>query len=214
MSFLKKLKPQGWGGPIGALLATLAGLAVYQNPWSRVAENSSYDLLFLPRPALAVDEVVIVYLDEDSHKELGQKFNQPWDRHLHARLVEQLTAVGAKAVVFDIVFSDPGPDPAADQHFAAAIKASGRVVLAADMVATAYGVGGVAAKSMTPPLEMFSEVAGAIGSAEMAPDHDLIARRHLAATPDDLLPSLSWAAAQLVKEIGRASCRERVYLAV
>ena len=199
VSLLKQLKPQGWGGPIGALLTALAGLTLYQLPWGNGLENLSYDLLFLPRPVVPPDEAVVVYLDEDSHKELGQKFNQPWDRDLHARLVERLTAAGARAVVFDIVFSDPGPDPAADQRFAAALKTSGRVVLAADMVATAYGVDGVAAKSMTPPLELFSEAAGAIGSAEMAPDHDLIPRRHLPAARDDLLPSLSWAAAQLVE---------------
>ena len=199
MNPFKKLNSRTWGGLIGALLSVFMGLAVHQNPWSRALENASYNLLFLPRPIAPVDDAVIVYLDEESHKELDQRFNQAWDRQLHARLVEQLTAAGAKAVVFDIVFSDPGPASAADERFAAAIKANGRVVLAADVVATAYGVGGVAAKSVTPPLEKFSEVAGAIGSAEMMPDADLIIRRHLPASEDDLLPSLSWAAAEMLK---------------
>lgn len=196
---IKKLNPRMWGGLIGALLPVLAGIAVHQNPWSRALENSSYNLLFLPRPITPVNDAVIIYLDEESHKELNQRFNQAWDRQLHARLVEQLTAAGAKAVVFDIVFSDPGPDSAADDRFAAAIKANGRVVLAADVVATAYGVGGVAAKSVTPPWGKFSEVAGAIGSAEMMAAADMIIRRHLPASPDDLLPSLSWAAAEMMK---------------
>ncbi len=198
MSLTKKLKPQGWGGTIGASLAVLIGLFVYHNPWSRLLENSSYDLLFLPRTIESPEEVVIVYLDDDSHKELGQRFNQPWDRNLHARLVERMTAAGAKAVVFDIVFSDPGLDRAADHYLAAAIEASGRVVLAADIMSAAYGVDGVAAQSITPPLELFSEAAAAIGSAEMAPDHDLTIRRHLPQMRDDLLPSLSWATAQLL----------------
>lgn len=199
MNPIKKLNPKTWGVLIGALLSALAGLAVYQNPWSHALENSSYNLLFPSRPITPVDEAVLVYLDEESHKELDQKFNQAWDRQLHARLVEQLTAAGAKAVVFDIVFSDPGPDPAADERFAAAIKANGHVVLAADVVATAYGVGGVAAKSVTPPWEKFSEVAGAIGSAEMMPDADMIIRRHLPASQDDMLSSLSWATAEMLK---------------
>lgn len=199
MNPIKKLNPRTWGGLIGALLSVLAGVAVYQNPWSRALENSSYNLLFPSRPIEPVEDAAIVYLDEESHKELNQKFNQAWDRQLHARLVEQLTAAGAKAVVFDIVFSDPGPDNAADDRFAAAIKANGRVVLAADVVATAYGVGGVAAKSVTPPWEKFSEVAGAIGSAEMMADADMIIRQHLPASTDDLLPSLSWATAEMLK---------------
>ena len=120
-------KPKGsW---LGALLTALAGLLAYQLPWSNLFENPSYDLLFFPRSTAIPEEAAIVYLDEDSHQELGQKFNQPWDRHLHARLVERLTAAGARAVVFDIVFSDPGSEPAADEHFAAALKANGRVVL-------------------------------------------------------------------------------------
>ncbi|MBK7997677.1 MAG: adenylate/guanylate cyclase domain-containing protein [Verrucomicrobia bacterium] len=199
MGLIKNFKPQGWGGTIGALLAVLAGLAVYQNPWSRLLENSSYDLLFLPQKVVPPEDVVIVYLDEDSHKELGQKFNQPWDRNLHGRLVERMTAAGAKAVVFDIVFSDLGPDRAADHYFAAAMESNKRVVLAADSVSAAYGVDGVAAQSITPPLEMFSVAAASVGSAEMAPDHDMTIRRHLPAMRDDLLPGLSWAAAQLVK---------------
>ncbi len=209
MSLIKKLKPQGWGGTIGALIATLAALAFYQLPWGNGLQNLSYDLLFLTRPVVPPEEAAIVYLDEESHKELGQQFNRPWDRNLHARLVERLTSAGAKAVVFDIVFSDPGPGPAADQHFAAALKASGRVVLAADMVTTAYGVDGVAARSMTPPLELFSEVTGGIGSAEMVPDQDLVPRRHLPASQDDLLPGLSWAAALIVKAPSTATDTSR-----
>lgn len=199
MNSIKKLNPKTWGGLIGALIAVIAALAVHQNDWSRALENASYNFLFYPRPIQPVDDVAIVYLDEESHKELSQRFNQAWDRQLHARLVEQLTAAGAKAVVFDIVFSDPGPNSAADERFAAAIKASGRVVLAADVVATAYGVGGVAAKSVTPPWEKFSEVAGAIGSAEMMPDADMIIRQHLPASQDDMLSSLSWATAEMLK---------------
>lgn len=199
MNSIKKLNPKTWGVLIGALLSVIAGLGVHQNDWSRALENASYNLLFYPRPIQPVDDVAIVYLDEESHKELNQKFNQAWDRQLHARLVEQLTAAGAKAVVFDIVFSDPGPNSVADEQFAAAIKANGHVVLAADVVATAYGVGGVAAKSVTPPWEKFSEVAGAVGSAEMMPDADMIIRQHLPASQDDMLPSLSWATAEMLR---------------
>ncbi len=199
LTLVKDLKLQGWGRWAGAFLTALTGLVAYQLPWGNPLENASYDLLFLPRPVVMPTEAAVVFLDEDSHRELDQKFNLPWDRSLHARLVDRLTAAGARAVVFDIVFSDPGPVPAADEQFAAAIKASGRVVLAADVVPTAYGIESVAAKSLTPPLELLSTNASAIGSAEMSPDSDLVPRRHLPGTPDDLASSLSWAAAELVK---------------
>ncbi len=75
MNPIKKLNPRTWGGLVGALISVIAGLGVYQNNWSRALENSSYNLLFYPRPVTPVDDAVIVYLDEESHKELDQKFN-------------------------------------------------------------------------------------------------------------------------------------------
>lgn len=188
-----------WGGLIGALISTVAGLALYHLPWGNGFENLSYDLLFLTRRSATPEEVTIVYLDEDSHQQLDQKFNRAWDRNLHARLIERLARAGARAIVFDIVFSDPGPEPAADENLAAAIRTNACVVLAADMVPAVPGVDAVAAKQMIPPLGMFSAVAGAIGSAEMTPDADLVPRRHLPGSPDDLLPGLSWATAQFLK---------------
>jgi adenylate cyclase len=55
----------------------------------------------LPRPA--TDQVVIVDLDEESIKELGQ---WPWPRTTMAKLVDQLHAMGAKVIAFDIVFAE------------------------------------------------------------------------------------------------------------
>src|ERR1035441_9721893 len=70
-----------------------------------------------------------LYMDEASHADLNQPFGAPWDRALHAKLIEHLTAQGAKAIVFDILFTEPSTDPSADQHFEQAIKQSGRVIL-------------------------------------------------------------------------------------
>ena len=51
----------------------------------------------------------VVYMDNPSHDELHQPENAPWDRSLHAKLVEQLTAQGARTIVFDILFTEPAP---------------------------------------------------------------------------------------------------------
>src|SRR5206468_975900 len=80
-------------------------------------------------------EAALVYMDEVSHEKLKQPLNASWDRTLHARLIDRLTAAGARAIVFDIIFTDPdNANPSADQTFAKAMKASGRVILAADNV--------------------------------------------------------------------------------
>src|SRR5512135_981000 len=72
-------------------------------------DQASYDLLLVARGDLPADGAVLVYLDEISHEQLGQPQNAAWDRALHARLIDRLTAAGAKAIVFDIVFSDANP---------------------------------------------------------------------------------------------------------
>jgi adenylate cyclase len=158
----------------------------------------SYDLPFKPRPPISVDEAVIIYMDEESHKELNQPFNAPWDRSLHAKLLERLTRDHARGVIFDIVFSDPGPDRRADESFASAIKKNGRVILAADMAPVAYGVDLVEARRVIPLYDPFAQAAAAIGLDEVVPDPDLVVRRHFHGSPDDPLPSMSWAAAELL----------------
>ena len=107
-------------GLIGAAVAFFCGLILHGafGEFGLELIQRSYDYPFGPRPPIPVNEVVMVYLDEESHKELNQPFNAPWDRSVHARLLERLTADGARAVVFDIVFSDAGPNPVADEYFA------------------------------------------------------------------------------------------------
>ena len=73
----------------------------------------------------ASSKIVIVKIDDKSLRELG---NWPWSRASHAKLVDQLTSLGARQILYDIYFTYPA-DPAGDQDFARAIKQSGRVVL-------------------------------------------------------------------------------------
>src|SRR6185436_16741312 len=98
-------------------------------------KRTSYDLLHVMRGDARATEAVIIYMDDPSYDAMGQAWNAPWDRALHARLVDRLTAAGARVIVFDIVFTDPMTNnPGADQQFAEAMKRSGRVILAADSV--------------------------------------------------------------------------------
>lgn len=75
------------------------------------------------RPASG--EIVIVKIDDASLRSIG---NWPWSRAAHAKLTDQLTAMGARQVAFDIMFAYRA-DPAGDKAFADAIKRSGRVIL-------------------------------------------------------------------------------------
>jgi two-component system cell cycle sensor histidine kinase/response regulator CckA len=207
MNFKNKFPAYGVGGLIGCVcIFALGYLAlVSDSRLSRILAHSSYDWSFdltrTFRPNLAGADVVIIYLDEDSYTSLQQPYNAPWDRALHAGLLDRLKTDGAKAVVMDIVFSDPGPDAKADQLLAEAIRANGRVILAADYnKAEAYSANQFKANiSKTSPLfPPFENAAAAVGLAQLEPDEDFLVRRHFHFLDRDLPPSLSWATAQFL----------------
>lgn len=187
-----------WGGVVGAVFAVTVGLTLLYFKFGLALVHLSYDLPFAIHPRIQPTEVVMIYLDDDSHKELNQPYNAPWDRGLHAQLLDRLTADGARAVVFDIVFSDPGPSPETDQRMAEAIRRNGKVILAVDCVPAGYGVDVVLGKQFVPPHELFSAAAADVGSAEVNPDDDLIMRRHIPSSRDDPIAGESWAAARLI----------------
>ena len=157
--------------------------------------RQSYDLLHLFRGDIHTDEAVIVYLDDVSHKELHQRFGSIWDRSLHAQLLERLKADGAKAVVFDVVFSDPGQNAATDAHLAQAMRAQGKVILAGLYVPTADP--GLAGLKLDRPNDLFRNAAAGWGVANFDEDVDQANRRHFLGT--DEIPGLAWAAAKSVE---------------
>src|SRR6185503_486920 len=74
------------------------------------AELFTYDLRFQLRPPQpALQDVVLITIDDRSLNALGA---WPLPRDLHASLVNALTDMGAKAIVFDILFAEPAPDDA------------------------------------------------------------------------------------------------------
>ena len=188
-----------WGVVVGALLTVGVGLAFYQFKAVLAVVHTSYNLLFTRRDPIYPKDVLMVYMDDDSHERLNQRFDAAWDRRLHTRLVERLTAAGSRAVVFDVVFSDPSRDQSVDEAFGRALLANGNVVLAADTVPAGYGVNLVNIKQTMLPTEVLRDAAAQIGSAELKPSPDLVVRAHFHGGSEDLLPSMSWATATLLK---------------
>lgn len=178
----------------------LAGLVLanFNLPISRQVVHWSYDLPFLRRPVEVPDDVRMVYLNDDAHQTLNQPRSGAWDRNIHARLVEQLTAAGARAVVFDIVFTGPSTNAAADERFAAAIRRHGRVILAAEYLS--FSVGGAEMHHLQRPYDSLREAAAGLGISQTTPDEDFEVRRHYHGPMQEPEPvvSESWAAAKLV----------------
>ena len=193
----RKLNQSAIGGVIGFALTVGLGALLDFTPLGKGLIRMSYDLLFKPRPLIPIDEAVVVYIDDESHAELNQSYIEPWDRALHAKLINRMKEYGAKAVVFDVVFSDPLLSrPEVDQQMAKAISENGTVVLGADYVPTARGQ--TAARQVNPPLDLFMDGAANIGNVELFTDDDFIVRGLFTGERDDFVSSLCWATAELV----------------
>lgn len=163
----------------------------------------SYDSLYAlspnAAPGVSTSSVVLVYLDLESHNRLDQNPTRPWDRRLHARLVDRLTQAGARAVVFDIVFGNPDPDPAADRELAAAFARNGHVILAGEYNSRSDskpGMDAIAIQSLSPPCAVLTDVAAGWGLAYLKPDNDFVVREHFEGLLPEEEPSLVWAVAR------------------
>lgn len=89
-----------------------------------IQELRSYDLRISLRPPLKVSEdIVIIEISDDTLQNLGR---WPLPRDFHASLVSVLTQLEVKAIIFDILFSEP---TLYDEAFAKSIKLAGNVYL-------------------------------------------------------------------------------------
>ncbi|MBL9139953.1 MAG: CHASE2 domain-containing protein [Verrucomicrobiales bacterium] len=181
----------GWTGT-----SHLSGWAVY-------LARASYDALHRWDASTRIDRasspVVVVYLDLQSHLQLRQNPAERWNRELHADLVRRLTEAHARAIVFDIVFDTPWPDPKVDQQLAEAMRRHGRVILAAEHHQSEHATGRLPelqVQGMRTPVPTLREAAAGWGAAELPVDDDFIVRssRRWVETPNQ--PTLAWATIQ------------------
>ncbi len=107
----------------------LAALGIHWSGWLAVLELKSLDHRFhrFANPAEAGHDIVLVAVDEASLEAYGR---WPWSRDRYGYVVHYLKQAGARAVVFDILFSEP--DSAAeefDEVFAREMQEAGNVFL-------------------------------------------------------------------------------------
>ena len=87
-----------------AMLAALIALRIWDPPSVEDLRLRSFDFYQILKPRIpTVKPVVIVDIDEDSLRSLGQ---WPWPRTLVADLIERLTGLGAVAIAFDVIFAE------------------------------------------------------------------------------------------------------------
>ena len=115
-----------------AAIAAAIGIGCYAGGLLHGLELGSVDTRFSvrgeeePSPAVAV-----VGIDDNTFSELQLQW--PFPRRFHARLIDRLVADGAKAIAYDIQFTE-ATDPREDNALVEAVQRAGDVVLATSEV--------------------------------------------------------------------------------
>jgi len=180
---------------LGAALAVLCGLMLWKMPLGETWVNASYDYLFRFGAHTVTNRVTLILMDNAAYSQFHQTRGQPWDRELHARLLNRLADDGCALVVFDSFFRQTN-DAAKDEALAEAMRRQRHIVLMAEQAQVIYPT--LAGAQPTPPSEPFLSAAGTNwGVACLDWDPDLIVRRHWPFPSPGPYPSLPWTAARL-----------------
>jgi adenylate cyclase len=177
--------------PALAVALAAGGLAtlLYETGPLRRLELALYDArMTIARPALDTSRVVVVAIDPRTEEQLNVSF--PFDRRLHARMIDRLSRAGVAVIAYDVEFDRPRT-AAEDLALLDAIdRAHGKVVVAT----SAIGPGGRTQVLGGPAL--LREVGATAGDSSLLFDSDGVIRR-LTFRPH-VLPTFAEAAARRV----------------
>jgi adenylate cyclase len=149
----------GWA----PLVVALGGLIFNFVPWRAVLEEDvGLSLLYALRGTeVPPAEIVIIGIDDKSAMALEvPEDREDWPRRLHARLIRNAQAMGAELLAFDVYFSGPSGDPAADREMAEALRSHGASFLT-NFVKLRQAAPGIYVESVMEPVAGLQEAARA-----------------------------------------------------
>jgi class 3 adenylate cyclase/CHASE2 domain-containing sensor protein len=164
------------------VLVLVGGVRLLQLDLFERLERMTYDVRMraaLHFPALVATNLACVSVEDSSiaavaSGKLGYRYGLYWPRQVYGRLVEELSAQGAQAVAFDILFGELRPDHPpvqmaggslmeSDDFFALQMRRAGNVILAV-------------VPELVPP-DLFLTNALALGDISTEKDSDGVLRR-------------------------------------
>lgn len=157
---------------IYSVIATALVVVFWGAGWGEEAELSSVDKRFSIRgnlPNTYYKDVRVVAIDDDTFSELNEQW--PFPRSLHAKVIDQLKAAGAKVIVMDIVFAEP-TEVEEDNALINSIADAGNVVLAANETDPKTGEARVLGGD-----EVVESVDASVGNARFPFDPGTVIRR-------------------------------------
>lgn len=192
---------------LGAALAVVCGLVLWLTPLGDFWTNASYDYSFRFGHRAVTNRVSLILMDNAAFDQFHQLRGQPWDRALHAQLLNRLADDGAALVVLDSFFREQR-DPAKDEALAGALRCQRRIVLMAEQSLVTHPT--LAGAQPALPLPLFLNAAKTNwGVAWLDPDLDSVVRHHWPFPSPGPYPSLPWAAAQMLGARLDAAPQER-----
>ncbi|WP_290870226.1 CHASE2 domain-containing protein, partial [Aquabacterium sp.] len=144
---------QSWWREWRWLSLGLAGLAAFFSwgHWTWRLDQTIGDAAQSTWTRPAPPGVVIVAIDDASLAAIGR---WPWRRAIHAQALARINQAQPRAVLINLLMTEPDRDPVQDQLLADAIAANGKVVLPVGHTLDALGRG-----RELPPIEPLRRVA-------------------------------------------------------
>ena len=190
---------------LGAALAVLCGVALWQMPLGERWVNASYDYLFRFGAREVNIPVVVILMDNEAFDRFDQVRGEPWNRAIHAELLNRLADDKCPLVVVDSFFEKLS-EPAKDTALAEALRRLPCVVLMAELAGATLQhadekLPNLDSARLLTPVDLFL---GAVGNTNWGvawhdEDLDRIVRRHwpFPVPRPRSFDSLPWAAARL-----------------
>ena len=202
------------------LLAWVLVLLLYYGNILESYELKTYDQLcrLEANRSPAPEEVVLIVVDQNSLEAAKKEgITWPWPRQMYAPILQFCAAAGAKAVAFDILFTEPSPYGVEDDKLLAeALRANGHALLPLFLsrqkrpplpyekglverssipVKKDSGQDPVPYLSSIPPIQILAENARTLGNVAIVGDPDGIYRRTPVVFPyqERWIPSLGLA---------------------
>ncbi|MCB9030285.1 MAG: adenylate/guanylate cyclase domain-containing protein [Deltaproteobacteria bacterium] len=104
-----------------SLIITVTHVLLFYSSWGDRIEPLAMDVWYQVRGSLEPpDGALLIAMDEQSYGVLDIPLNQAWPRSQHVKLLKRLAEVGAKRVIFDVLFLGESRSKETDKELAKA----------------------------------------------------------------------------------------------
>ena len=175
------------------MMATVCGLMLWKFSFGEAWRNASYDYSLRFGARAVTNRIAYIMMDTEAYNQFHQTRDRPWDRGLHAQLLNKLADDQCAMVVMDCFFRDATEK---DGALANAMRRLRRIALMAQQ--TKITSSSLVGAHPLLPTELLCSAAGTNwGVAWFASDDDSVVRRHWPFPSPGPYPSLPETAARL-----------------